>query len=85
MIIDVAVSEDRKMIKKEGEKSLKFTDLTIEIQHVAYKRKVIPVITGATGTIPQSDNSSATHQESVKSRNYKKRPYWPLHTYLRMY
>jgi len=34
MLIDVAVSEDRKMIRKEGEKILKFTDLTTEIQHM---------------------------------------------------
>jgi len=28
-----------------------------------------------------SDNTWATNQESKKSRNYKKRPYWVVHTY----
>ena len=32
MLIDVAISGDRKVFKKETEKILKFKDLTIEIQ-----------------------------------------------------
>ena len=32
MLIDVAISGDRNVIKKEGEKILKYKDLTIEIQ-----------------------------------------------------
>jgi hypothetical protein len=32
MLIDVAISGDRNMIKKEAEKILKYKDLTIEIQ-----------------------------------------------------
>jgi hypothetical protein len=52
MLIDVAVSGDRNVIKKEAEKSLKCKDLTIEIQCMwNVKTKVIPVIIGATGTI----------------------------------
>ena len=54
MLTDVAFSEDRKMIKKEAEKILKNTDLTIEIQHVEYKSKVITVITEANATISKS-------------------------------
>jgi hypothetical protein len=51
MLIDVAISEDRKMIKKEAE-ILKYTALTMEIQCMwNIKSKVIPVITGAFGTI----------------------------------
>jgi hypothetical protein len=34
MLIDVAISGDRNVIKKEAEKILKYEDLTIEIQHM---------------------------------------------------
>jgi hypothetical protein len=55
MLIDVAISGDRKVIKKEAEKILKYKDLTIEIQRMwNVKTKVIPVITGATGTVSKS-------------------------------
>jgi len=33
MLIDVAVSGDRNVIKKEAEKILKYEDITREIQH----------------------------------------------------
>ena len=52
MIIDVAISGDRNVIKKEAEKILKYKDLTIEMWNV--KEKVTPVIIGATGTISKS-------------------------------
>jgi hypothetical protein len=43
------------VIKKEAEKILKYSDLTIEIQHMwNVKINVIPVIIGATGTISKS-------------------------------
>ena len=52
MLIDVAISGDRSVIKKEPEKILKYKDLTIEIQRMwNVKTKVIPVIIGATGTV----------------------------------
>ena len=52
MLIDVAIPGDRKVIKKEAEKILKYKDLIIEIHRIwNVKAKVIPVITGATGTI----------------------------------
>ena len=34
MLIDVAISGDRNVIKKEAGKILKYKDLTIEIQHM---------------------------------------------------
>jgi len=55
MLIDVAISDDRNVIKKVAEKILKYEDLTIEIECMCYvKTKVIPVIIGATGTISKS-------------------------------
>ena len=55
MLIDVAISGDRNVIKKEAEKILKYKDLTIEIQRMwDVKTKVIPVVIGATGTISKS-------------------------------
>ena len=55
MLIEVAISGDRNVIRKEAEKILKYKDLTIEIQQMwNVKTKVIPVIVGATGTISES-------------------------------
>ena len=56
MLIDVAISGDRNVIKKEAEKILKYKDLTIEEIQCMWKVKtrVIPVIIGATGTISKS-------------------------------
>jgi len=52
MLIDVAISGDRNVIKKEAVKILRYKDLTIEIQRIwNVKTKAIPVIIGATGTI----------------------------------
>jgi hypothetical protein len=52
MLLDVAISGDRNVFKKDVEHILKYKDLTIEIQCVwNVKTKVIPVIIGATGTI----------------------------------
>jgi len=54
-LIDVAISGDKNVIKKEAKKILKYKDLTIEIQHMwNVKTKVIPVIIGATGAISKS-------------------------------
>ena len=62
MLIDVAISGDRNVIKREAEKILKYTDLIIEIQRMwNVKAKVIPVITGATGTISISLRQSLSN------------------------
>ena len=50
MLIDVTISRDRNVIKKEAETILKYKDLTTEIQRMwNVKTEVIPVIIGATG------------------------------------
>jgi hypothetical protein len=55
MLTDVAISEDRNVIKKETEKILKYKDLTIEIHRMRnVKTRVIPVVIGATGSISKS-------------------------------
>jgi len=55
MLIDVVMSGDGNVIKKEAEEILKYKDLTIEIQLMwSVKTEVIPVIIGATGTISKS-------------------------------
>jgi len=55
MLIKVAISGDRNVIKTKAENILKYKELTIEIQRMwNVKTKVIPVIIGATGTISKS-------------------------------
>ena len=55
MLIDVAISGDRNVIKKEAEKILKYKGLTIEIQRMwKVKTRVIPVIIGENGTLSKS-------------------------------
>jgi hypothetical protein len=52
MLIDVAISGHRNVIKKEAEKVLKYEDLTLEVQHMwNIKTNVTSVIIGTTGTI----------------------------------
>jgi hypothetical protein len=52
ILTNVALSEDRNVIKKRAEKILKYEDITIGIQRMwNVKAQVIPVITGPTGTI----------------------------------
>jgi hypothetical protein len=54
MVIDVAISGDRNVIKKETKKVFIYEGLTIEIQHMwNVKTRVIPKIVGATGKIPE--------------------------------
>ena len=54
MLIDVAISGDRNVIKKEAENISKYKGPTIEVQRMwNVKTNVIPVIIGATETILQ--------------------------------
>jgi hypothetical protein len=65
------------VIKKTVEKILKYTDPTAEIQRMwNVNTNVIPVITGATGTISKSfrkypNNVPGKHE----IKKYKKQPY----------
>ena len=87
MLIDVAISGDRNVIKTEAEKILKYKDLTIEIQRMwNVKIKVIPVIIGATGAVSKSFRKYVSNiPGNMKSRNYRKQPYWALHTHFGKY
>ena len=83
MLIDVAISGDRNVIKKEVEKILIYKDLTIEIQRMW---EVIPVTIGATGNISKSyreyvSNTPGKHE--VKELQIQ--PYWALHKYCGKY
>jgi len=61
MLIDVAISGDRSVIKKEAKKILK-QDLTIEIQRMwNVKTKVIPDVMGATGAFSNSFRKYVSH------------------------
>ena len=52
MLIEVAILEDRNVIKKEAENILKYEYPSTEIQRMwNVKANMIPVIIGATGTI----------------------------------
>ena len=69
MLMDVVISGDRNVIKKEAEKILKYKDLTIEIQHMwSVKAQVIPVIIGATATHFKI-TQTVPEQHITKARN----------------
>ena len=52
ILIDAAISADSNVIRKEAEQMLKYEDRTVEIERMwNVKTTVIPVISGATGTI----------------------------------
>ena len=87
MLIVVTISGDRNVIKKEAEKILKYKELPIETQRMwNVKTKVMPVITGATGSISKSFRkyvSNIPGKHEVKE--LQKTAYWALHTYFGKY
>jgi hypothetical protein len=55
MLIDIAISGDRNVMKTEAEQILKYKDFTIETQCMwNVKTSVTPLITGATESISKS-------------------------------
>jgi hypothetical protein len=49
---------------------------------VELKTKVLPVTIGANGTISKACRKYVSNVPgNMKSRNYRKQPYWALHTY----
>jgi hypothetical protein len=59
------VISDRNLIRKADEKELEYTNLSVEIQRMwNTKRFVIPVITGATGTVTKG---LKTHLQTTPS------------------
>jgi hypothetical protein len=55
VLIHIAISEDANLIKKEAQQVMICQELTLEIQRMwNVKAKVVPVKTGATGTISKS-------------------------------
>ena len=85
MLINVEIAGDRNVIKKEAEKILKYKDLIIEIQRMwNVKANVIPVITGATGTVSESlRHYLCDTQGKHEIKELQKQPYWALYTYYR--
>jgi hypothetical protein len=73
--------QETNVIKKEAEKILKYKDLTIEIQRMwNVKTRMIPVIIGATGTTSKSFRKYVSNIPGNHEGNYRKQPYWALHT-----
>jgi uncharacterized protein YqgV (UPF0045/DUF77 family) len=92
MLTYVAIPEDRNVIKTDSEKISKYIDAIIEIQRMwNVKAKVIPVITGATGTISESlrqylSNISEKHEiKEIQKKKKKKKPYCAVHAYYGKY
>ena len=75
ILIDVAVSGDRSVIKKDAQNFLKYKDLTIEIQRKwNVKTNVIPIIIGATETISKSFRKYLSNKQGKhKSKELQKK------------
>ena len=76
VLINVAISGDRNMFKREAEKMRKYDFLIVEIQSMwNLKGKLIPVITGATGTTSTQSRqylSNKPRRHKIKELQKKK-------------
>ena len=88
VLIDVTVSGDENLIKKEAEKILTCTCFIIVIQPMwNEKEKVITVITGATASISKlirQYQSNLLGKHEIKELK-NKHPHWALYTYFGKY
>jgi hypothetical protein len=82
MSIDAVIPGHRNVIRREAKKILKCEDLKAQIQRMwNVTTKVIPVITGATGTVSKSLRQYLSNiPRSTKLRNCRQQPYCALHT-----
>jgi len=73
MLIDVENSGNRNLIKREVQKILKYKDRAVDVLKMwNVKRKSVPVITGATGTISQTTDERRTgraRNQGITKRN----------------
>jgi hypothetical protein len=70
------------VIKKGGEKVLKYKDLIIDIQRMwNVNAKLIPVIIWATGTVSKSLRHYLCNIPGKQEiKELQEKPYWTLHT-----
>jgi hypothetical protein len=81
MLIDVAVTGERNVIKKEAEKILKYKDFIREIQRIwKTKARVIPAMMWATGTISKPLRQ---YLSNISGKNKIKELQKNMHTYYR--
>ena len=85
MLIDIAISGDRNVIKKEAENILKYKDLTREIHSMLnVETKAIPVTRGATAPIPTPLRQYLTNRpgkHEIKAGQQKTAILGTAHTY----
>jgi len=75
LLIDVVISWDGNIIRKEAEKRLKYTNLSTEIQRMwNMKSFVMPLTTGATESVTKGIKKvSEQYQESIQYMLHKKK------------
>ena len=76
-IIDVAIPEDGRVRAKEDEKVEKYQDLAREVRKMwGVRRKVIPIVEGALGTIPLK------LKENLRTRRFRDLYCWDRQGFL---
>ena len=52
---------------------------------VEEKESILATVTINNSNSSNNNNNNNNNQETMKSRNYRKQPYWALHTYFGKY